>query len=77
MNRRQLELCLDDKRVRVALVPWSGESPRDLTKARAALFLRREAQKSMRDPLQTDLFDDRSLLAEKAPWRYQGAPLLV
>ena len=56
--------------------PWEGRSPRALTRGYKALFLRREPQKSM-----SDLVSDDQLelwpAAKKAPWVYQGAPLLV
>ncbi len=77
MNSGQLELALDDVRVPVARVPWSGSSPRDLTRARLALFLEQSGKKSMRDLLQYDLFADLSMLAERAPEEYSGAPSLL
>jgi len=57
-------------------LPWQGQSPRGLTKAQKALFLRREPQKDERffvDPDQVDMW----LPAKKAPRKYRGAPLLV
>ena len=68
----QLILDLDDPRV---YVPWSGVSPRDLTKGAKRLFLRRKPQKDDRNFLdlrQGDLFRK----AEKAPRIYRGAPSL-
>ncbi len=63
-------------------LPWGGRSPRavawsgeGLTRVRIALFLRREPQKDdcgFLDPDQVDMW----LPAKKAPWVYQGAPLL-
>jgi len=60
----------------VTLVPWGGASPRSLTKARKALFLRREPQKDARQrehPDQIDMFRRRQ---RKAPLVLRGAPLL-
>ena len=57
-------------------LPWQGHSPRDLTRGRQLLFLRREPQKDDRDevdPFQIDLF--RAAI-QKAPRGYRGAPLL-
>ncbi len=57
--------------------PWSGRSPRALTKARLGLFLNREGEKHERffaDPDQLAFFPAE---VEIAPWKYQGAPLLV
>ncbi len=55
--------------------PWEGQAPRDLTAGRFGLFSRREPQKSMSDPA-----DGAQLefwpTGQKAPWKYQGAPLL-
>ena len=69
---QQLELGLGDS---LKAVPWGGRSPRDLTRVGLSLFLRREPQKDDRfvvDRNQVDMW----LPAEKAPWVYQGAPLL-
>jgi len=73
MNSTQLDLW----EAELDALPWRGQSPRALTSAAKALFLRREPQKSERffaDPEQIDLFP---AAMEKAPWIYQGAPLLV
>jgi len=73
MNSEPLELALNDERL---VLPWRGQSPRDLTRARKALFLKRERQKDERffvDPRQFDLFED----ARKGPPRYEGAPSLI
>ena len=69
----QLDLWEDE----VARLPWRGMSPRGLTltKSPDVLFLKRERQKDERffvDPEQ-HVF---SFLVDKAPWKYQGAPLL-
>jgi len=61
----------------VVALPWHGRSPRSLTRAAIALFLRREPQKDERffvDPDQIDMFRRRQ---KKAPRKYRGAPLLV
>ena len=63
--------------VDVATLPWYGRSPRGLTRGAIALFSRREPQKPERffvDPGQYDLFPAATI---KAPWKYQGAPLLL
>ncbi len=69
----QLELCLEDARVRV---PWNGRSPRSLTKIQKALFLRREPQKDDRFFVDADQYD---LFRAAIPGRpqYGGAPLLI
>ncbi len=70
---RQLSLLLGDVEVSV---PWEGRSPRLLTKASKALFLRREPQKDdcfFVDPDQYDLF----LAAIMGRPRYGGAPSLL
>ena len=73
MNSSQLELELEDVRVRV---PWDGRSPRALTRcAMRPIFKARAAKKHERiclDPFQLEF----ALTGEKAPWVYQGAPLL-
>ena len=71
--KAQLDLELSDIRVRI---PWSGESPRSLTRVQIALFLKRERQKDdcfFVDPDQLDLF----LEATVGPLGYRGAPLLL
>jgi len=72
MNALQLDLFRD-----VDALPWQGRSPRVLTRASRALFLRRKPQKDERffvDPAQTDMFRRRQ---KKAPRIYRGAPLLL
>ena len=57
-------------------LPWRGMSPRGLTRVAAGLILKAQAAKSVSefvDPAQYDLF----IPPKKAPWQYQGAPLLV
>ncbi len=71
MNSVQLHLFED-----VDALPWYGRSPRSLTRASIALFLRREPQKDDRffvDPNQVDMF----LVAKKRPPQYGGAPSLL
>jgi len=56
--------------------PWGGQSPRALTRAAKALFLRREPQKDDRffvDPDQYDMFP----AAIRRRFRYGGAPSLL
>jgi len=58
-------------------LPWRGRNPRSLTRGSEALFLRREPEKDERffvDPKQLEIVWRRQ---KKAPWAYQGAPLLV
>ncbi len=72
MNSSQLELPFAEWKRE----PWSGVSPRTLTRARMALFLRREPQKDdcfFVDPNQLRF----AFAEEKAPWEYQGAPSLL
>ena len=67
---------LDLWQVELDALPWQGQSPRDLTKARKALFLEQARQKDDRlvvDPNQLDLWPS----AKKAPRIYRGAPLLL
>jgi len=55
--------------------PFRGQSPRVLTAGYALSILKPRAQKSMSDfvdPEQYGLF----ITMKKAPWKYQGAPLL-
>jgi len=75
MNSEQLDLW----QAELDALPWQGRSPgemaRVLTEERIALFLRREPQKDDRffvDPNQLEMWP----AATKAPWIYQGAPLL-
>jgi hypothetical protein len=68
----QLELEFHDVRLKI---PWSGRSPRELTRVHLEGIFKAGAAKSVRafvDPAQTDLFGD----AIKGPPRYEGAPLL-
>jgi len=57
-------------------LPWGGRSPRALTRGHRRITLKAQAEKSVSDfvdPDQLDLW----LKVKKAPWKYQGAPLLV
>ena len=68
----QLALALHDERLKI---PWEGRSPRELTAAYKTFILKAQAAKSTSDfvdPEQIDFW----LPGEKAPWAYQGAPLL-
>jgi len=72
VNSSQLDLW----EVELQRLPWRGRSPRVLTRGGKALFLRRKPQKDVRfyaGPEQLDMFHAAT---RKAPWRYQGAPLL-
>jgi len=58
-----------------ARAPWGGKSPRVLTAAYVRFTLKAQAAKSTSvfvDAEQCDLW----LPGKKAPWKYQGAPLL-
>jgi len=57
-------------------LPWAGQSPRSLTRASKALFLRRKPQKDdcfFVDVSQLDMFPE----AMEMPLRYEGAPSLL
>ena len=74
-DSEQLELWPELARA-AARVPWGGRSPRDLTKVGLALIFQAGADKSASDDggfVQLELF----VRNEKAPWLYQGAPLLL
>ncbi len=61
--------------IRDRAVPWGGSSPRALTRGYKRFTLKAQAAKSVSgfvDPEQYDLW----LPMKKAPWIYQGAPLL-
>ena len=69
----QLSLALGDA---IAVVPWGGASPRELTRAYKSLFLRRKLQKDdcfFVDPNQYDLF--RAAIRGRP--QYGGAPSLL
>ena len=60
----------------VSRIPWSGRSPRSLTRAAKALFLKRERQKDDRFFVDLDQYD-LFLAAIPGRPRYGGAPLLL
>ncbi len=71
MKAMQLDLW----EAEIDALPWRGVSPRGLTRGYLALFLRRKPQKDARFYLGPEQYKFR-LVGEKAPWKYQGAPLL-
>jgi len=56
--------------------PWGGKSPRVLTAGYARFSLKAQAEKSVSDFVDVDQ-GDFWLPMKKAPWYYQGAPLLL
>ena len=72
VDSRQLALALDDLRLKI---PWSGRSPRDLTKGASALFLRRGPSKSASGPVATEQCDLWPSWSEGP--LYEGAPSLL
>jgi len=59
----------------ITALPWGGRRPRGLTRVALSVILKAQAGKSVSgdgDPMQYDLW----LPMKKAPWIYQGAPLL-
>lgn len=71
MRWTQLDLPFDEWQRE----PWGGKEPRVLTRGHSLLFLRREPGEDDRfvsDQSQIDMWKP----AVKAPWSYQGAPLL-
>ncbi len=73
----QLELwSREELLVGAARVPWGGRSPRALTRGYGRFILKREREKSMSDFVNDDQYD-LWLPIKKAPWSYQGAPLLL
>ncbi len=78
MKEIQLPLPgLEEFLVGASREPWGGRSPRALTRGAKRFILKAQAGKStsdfVGDPRQCDLW----LPVEKAPWEYQGAPLLL
>ncbi len=73
----QLELALGEEfLVGAASLPWSGRSPRALTRGYKRFILKRKRQKRMvefENPDQYDLW----LPIEEGPPVYRGAPLLL
>jgi len=73
VNSKQLELALYDVRSRI---PWSGRSPRELTRVAQSFIFKPGGAKSVRellDPLQLEFWPSE----DKGPHRYDGAPLLI
>ena len=71
MNSTQLDLWEQE----LNALPWRGQSPRGLTRVHVNLIFKPEAGEQERT------FVDRNQLemwpaVKKAPWSYQGAPLL-
>ncbi len=63
--------------VAVSRLPWGGRSPRDLTRARKALFSSQGAQKSVSELVATDQLELFPEATKGAPAEYAGAPLLL
>ena len=55
--------------------PWGGRSPRVLTAAYARFILKAQVAKSVSDFVDAEQYDFWRRM-KKAPWIYQGAPLL-
>jgi len=70
----QLDL-FEDTVVGSSKTPWEGRSPRALTRGSKMFTLKAQAAKSVSDFVDDDQFD-LWLPVKKAPWEYQGAPLL-
>ncbi len=61
---------------RTSGLPWEGRSPRELTEGYKRFTLKAQAAKSVSGPKDSDQYD-LWLPMKKAPWKYQGAPLLL
>ena len=73
----QLELALGEEfLVGASSLPWSGRSPRALTRGYKRFTLKAQAKKSMRDFVRDENQFDLWLPVKKVPWVLQGAPLL-
>ena len=70
----QLELFLP-REAGYVRVPWGGLSPRALTRGHGRFTLKAQAAKSVRDSADAEQLEFWAT-GEKAPWVYQGAPLL-
>jgi len=57
-------------------LPWGGQSPRVLTAAYVRFTLKAQAKKSVSEFACDENQFDLWLPVKKAPWKYQGAPLL-
>lgn len=76
MNHPPEQRQLDLWQAELDALPWGGQSPRALTSAAKRFIFKAQAGKDERffsDPMQRGLFDEEP----KAPWLYQGAPLLL
>ena len=60
-----------------ARVPWGGRSPRGLTRVQLSPIFKAQAEKSVSDFVSDENQYDLWLPIQRAPWKYQGAPLLV
>ena len=58
-------------------LPWGGRSPRALTRCSERAIFKAQAEKSVSDFVSDENQHDLWLTIKKAPWRRQGAPLLV
>jgi len=76
LDGSQLDL-FEGTRHAVNRVPWAGRSPRDLTRGAKLLFLRREPQKSVSDPVSPLQLEMWPSWPKNAPRKYRGAPLLI
>ncbi len=56
-------------------VPWEGVAPRALTAGYVHGILKTQGGKSMGDSVDPEQYD-LWMIIKKAPWVYQGAPLL-
>jgi len=64
--------------VKTVLVPWEGQSPRDLTRAAKLLSSKRKRRGHEVHPDQYDLFEAAGRVVNREQcFRYAGAPLLV
>ncbi len=62
--------------LRGRLDPWEGRSPRELTTAYKRFTLKTQGEKKLSGPKDSEQYD-LWLPIQKAPWKYQGAPLLL
>ena len=74
MDDIQLQFVFEGEELR--RIPWGGRSPRALTRVALGLTLKAQAVKSVSDFVDPEQFD-LWLPMKKAPWNYQGAPLLL
>jgi len=76
MNSDQLVLALDDVRLKRAVEPWGGRSPRELTRGYESFIFRRKAGKSVSELVSGDQLELWPS-DEEGPPVYRGAPLLL